>query len=120
MIAARVLAGVVELRVARVVLGAAVPEHRVGMAREQRPREEQLRGMEDRDRRRRARQPHALRLPDGEPRRDVRRHAGEREARRVDGHDAVGAQQRAHGLLEVEALELPGQQQDEQWLVHGA
>ena len=42
----------------------------------------------------------------------------EREPRRIDRHDALRAQQLAHGLLEMEALERLGQQQDEERLVH--
>ena len=48
----------------------------------------------------------------------VGRHAGERQPRRIDRHDALRAQQVADGLLEMEALESLGQQQDEERLVH--
>ena len=50
--------------------------------------------------------------------RDGRRHARQRQPRRIDRDDPLRAQQLAHRLLEMEALEPLGQQQDEERLVH--
>ena len=89
------------------------------MAGEQRAGEEELERVEDRHGARRARQPHP---PAPAPsRRGRRRSATMRASGTRDGSTATTpsrAQQLAHRLLEMEALEPLGQQQDEERLVH--
>ena len=108
----------VELRLEVLVLRPPVPELRARVAGEQRAGEEELERVQDRHRGGRARQLHALGLTHRRAGRDGRHHARERQPRRIDRHDPRRAQQLAHGLLEMEALERPGQQQDEERLVH--
>ena len=99
------------------VLGAPVPQLRAGVAGEQRAGEEELERVEDRHGGRRAGQPIRRAWPIARrPRRAAPCARG--QPRRIDRHDPRRAQQLAHGLREIEALERPGQQQDEKRLVH--
>ena len=101
-----------------VVLRPPVPELRARVAGEQRAGEEELERVQDRHGRRRARQLHPLGLTHRRAGGDGRHHARQRQPRRIDRDDPLRAQQLAHRLLEMEALERLGQQQDEERLVH--
>ena len=88
------------------------------MAGEQRPGEIELERVEDRDGAGHAGQPQPPGLADREAGRHGGRDAADGDARGVDGDRARGAQQLTRLRLEIEALELLGEQQNEQLLFH--